>query len=336
MLALATKALTRHYRGNDFPAVEAVDLSVSTGEIVALVGESGSGKTTLLRLVAGLEIPDAGSIAIRGRTVCDEHTWLPPEKRGIGLVFQDNALFPHLTVAQNIRFGLSGRGRNSKAGAAKTLDRMLDLVELRGYGERYPHELSGGQRQRIALARALAPEPALLLLDEPFSSLDATLRRHVRDELATILRGAGTTALFVTHDTADAAAVADRIALIHEGKLLQVGTPAEVYENPVDVIAARLFGPVNSLPEGLFQGSPRLVRPEDLMVADAPDGTGICREATVEEVSFAGGFTQLKLRCFAHPPHPLIAFVDRRTKIAVGSTVFLRPRPRPASPPSPG
>lgn len=198
------------------PVYDRFSFSMAKGEIVGLIGESGSGKSTLLRLIAGLETPSHGTIVLDGRTVVDDRTFVPPEKRGVGMVFQDYALFPHLTVAKNITFGLnhlSRRERNLR------LAEMLDLVQLAGMENRYPHELSGGQQQRVALARAIATKPSLLLLDEPFSNLDAGLKETIRAELRDILRKAGMTCLLVTHDVRDIEAICDRAVNISPARV---------------------------------------------------------------------------------------------------------------------
>ena len=228
-----------------FGAVTAVDeaqLCVERGEFVALLGPSGCGKTTLLRLVAGFETPDAGEIRVADRTVADGHTWVPPERRRVGMVFQDYALFPHLTVAENVGFGLTRRER------ATRVPFMLALVDLCGLGGRYPHELSGGQQQRVALARALAPGPELVLLDEPWSNIDPHLRTPLRDEVARILRSIDVTVVLVTHDREEALSLADRIALMRAGTVVQEGTPEQIYLQPADRWAAEFVGAGNFLP----------------------------------------------------------------------------------------
>lgn len=187
--------------------IEQCSFTVEQGEIVGVLGPSGSGKSTLLRLIAGLELPGSGSISIRGVTVVSERTMIPPEHRGVGMVFQDYALFPHLTVAKNIEFGLHKLSRTDRI---KRRTEMIQLIQLSGLEGRYPHELSGGQQQRVALARALAPRPNVLLMDEPFSNLDAELRQAIRDDVRTILKKAGMTCLLVTHDNADVEAICDR------------------------------------------------------------------------------------------------------------------------------
>ena len=222
-------------------AVAGLDLHVRTGEIFAVVGPSGCGKTTMLRLIAGFEEPDNGSIVVGGQEMAAAGTWVPPEKRRIGMVFQDYALFPHLRVEGNVAFGLP-RAERAKA------RRALELVGLQHKAERYPHELSGGERQRVALARALAPGPAVVLLDEPFSSLDATLRADLRGEVELILREAEATALLVTHDQEEALSLADRVAVMRDGCLVQTGPPEEVYRAPADRWTAQFLGDVNVLP----------------------------------------------------------------------------------------
>ncbi|ESU32422.1 hypothetical protein G3A_11475 [Bacillus sp. 17376] len=210
------KGLQYRYRNAKEDTIKDFNLEIDKGEIVSILGESGSGKSTVLRLIAGLETPSGGMIKIDGKTVSDDFTFIPPEKRGVGLVFQDYALFPHMTVAKNIKFGLRHLGWKEKL---SRVEEMLDLVGLSEYKNRYPHELSGGQQQRIALARALAPEPSILILDEPFSNLDANLQKRIRGELREILKQTGITSIFVTHDHEDAKTLADRIVYIENGKV---------------------------------------------------------------------------------------------------------------------
>ncbi|HUC92068.1 MAG TPA: ABC transporter ATP-binding protein [Paenibacillus sp.] len=211
MSFVAIHKLSFTYSRKQMSVIDQFSFSMSKGEIVGVVGESGSGKSTLLRLIAGLETPAKGEIDISQRTVVDVRTFIPPEQRGVGMVFQDYALFPHLTVAKNIEFGLH---RMSKADRQARLQEMIELVKLSGLENRYPHELSGGQQQRVALARALAPKPALLLMDEPFSNLDVDLKAAIRVELRDILKKAEMTCLFVTHDQQDVDAICDRTVRI--------------------------------------------------------------------------------------------------------------------------
>jgi iron(III) transport system ATP-binding protein len=228
-------------------AVAGVSLEITNGELFAVLGPSGCGKTTLLRLIAGFERPDGGTVEVGGREMAGERTFVQPEKRRIGMVFQDYALFPHLTVEGNVAFGLR-RGDHARVRTT------LELVGLQHKAARYPHELSGGERQRVALARALAPEPEIVMLDEPFSSLDATLRADLRREVELILREAGATTLLVTHDQEEALSLADRLAVMREGRLVQVGPPEEVYARPADRWAAQFVGEVNVV-VGLTRGA---------------------------------------------------------------------------------
>jgi len=231
-------------------AVQELDLEVPRGELMAVLGPSGCGKTTLLRLIAGFERPEGGTVTVGGTTVAAKNRFVAPERRRIGMVFQDYALFPHLTVEANVAFGLERRARDERT--ALTL-RTLELVGLQHKSERYPHELSGGERQRVALARALAPEPQIVLLDEPFSNLDATLRAGLRREVELILRDAQATALLVTHDQEEALSLADRLAVMRDGRLVQLGAPEDVYARPAGRWTAQFVGDVNVLP-GVARG----------------------------------------------------------------------------------
>jgi sulfate transport system ATP-binding protein len=228
------------------PAVSGVDLTIADGEFVALLGPSGSGKTTLLRAMAGLEVPEAGSLRFGGVDALA----LPPNRRGVGFVFQHYALFKHMTVADNIAFGLTIRPRAhrpDKTEIAKRVQELLDLVQLPGLGKRYPQQLSGGQRQRVALARALAIEPRILLLDEPFGALDTKVRTELRQWLKSLHRRLGVTSVFVTHDQEEAMELADRIVVMCAGKIEQVGTPAAVYAAPVSPFVYGFLGQANHI-----------------------------------------------------------------------------------------
>lgn len=247
--ALGFEAIRHDYRAKR--ALDGVSLAVRPGEIVALLGPSGCGKTTLLRIAAGLERPTSGRVTVAGRVLADEGLFVPPEKRGIGLMFQDYALFPHLDIAANVAFGL-GRRPGPLAGAI-----VFDLLSRVGLADRakaYPHMLSGGEQQRVALARAMAPRPSVLLMDEPFSNLDQRLRRGMRTELLGLLKITGAAAVLVTHDPDDAMAVADRIALMRDGRLVQVGTPEEIFRAPVDLFAAKFFTDLEEIPATVRAG----------------------------------------------------------------------------------
>jgi iron(III) transport system ATP-binding protein len=292
-------------RFGELSAVDGADLAVGRGEFVALLGPSGCGKTTLLRLVAGFERPDAGAIELEGRRVAGAGAWVPPERRRVGLVFQDYALFPHLSVAANVGFGLGRRDRRRRVAEA------LALVGLQSAGGRYPHELSGGQQQRVALARALAPRPSVVLLDEPWSNIDPLLRSAMRDELAAILREAGVTVVLVTHDREEAFSVADRIALMREGRIVQAGPPEDLYHEPADRWVAEFGGAANLLPGTVRDGAVAtsigtfeagngadghghvdvLVRPELLELRPDPDGA-----AEVVQREFRGHDVFYRLR----------------------------------------
>jgi iron(III) transport system ATP-binding protein len=236
-------------RFGDTVAVDGVSLSVPRGRQTVLLGPSGCGKTTLLRIIAGLEREDAGTVAIDGARLSDSGRGLPPEKRRIGMVFQDWALFPHMTVARNVAFGLTRRQVLDGA-----VDRTLGMMDMAGLAHRRPHELSAGQAQRVALARALAPQPRLLLFDEPFSSLDAELRVKVRGEVAALMRELQMTAVYVTHDQEEAFILGDEVAVMRDGRLVQVGTPAAIYADPATRWVARFLGDANLL-RGFADGS---------------------------------------------------------------------------------
>jgi iron(III) transport system ATP-binding protein len=240
---LHVSEISKRFDVADGPVVEAVSLTVDRGEILALLGPSGCGKTTTLRLIAGLERLDAGTISLDGQMLADgENYHRAPHQRGIGVVFQDYALFPHLNVLENITFGLRSGSREANRARAMEMVRLVGLGDLT---HRYPHELSGGQQQRVALARTLAPAPRLVLLDEPFSSLDALLRQQTREEVRQILQKAGATAILVTHDQEEALSFADRVAVMRKGGIDQVGTPEEVYYGPKTLFIAQFLGRTN-------------------------------------------------------------------------------------------
>ncbi len=269
---ITVDAVTKRY--GDFAALNDVSLEVPAGSLTALLGPSGSGKSTLLRVVAGLEVPDSGTVRIEER----DATNVPVQQRGIGFVFQHYAAFKHLTVRENVAFGLRIRKRPRREADAK-VDELLGIVGLAGYQSRYPSQLSGGQRQRMALARALAIEPRVLLLDEPFGALDAKVRADLREWLRRLHDEVEVTTVLVTHDQEEAMAVADRIAVMNEGRIEQVGAPVELYERPANDFVMGFLGPVARLGDDL-------VRPHDLRVTAEPrDGA---REAMVQRVVHLG------------------------------------------------
>lgn len=240
-MSLRVENLTKRFHPDLPPVVQKVSFSLERGEVFALLGPSGCGKTTTLRLIAGFEHPDAGAIYVDGQAI----THLPPERRGIGFVFQDYALFPHLTVEQNVAFGL--RGMSAKARRERAME-VLQMVGMTVFKDRKPSELSGGQQQRVALARAIAPGPKVVLLDEPFSSLDAGLRQATRDEVRHLLKASGIASVLVTHDQEEALSFADRLGVMRSGRLEQIGTPEEVYERPSTPFVAQFLGRTNLLP----------------------------------------------------------------------------------------
>jgi len=314
-------------------AVREVSLEVERGELMAVLGPSGCGKTTLLRTIAGFERPDAGSVEVSEDVVAGPGRFVPPERRRIGMVFQDYALFPHLTVTANIAFGLANRPREQRQALTR---RTLELVGLQHKAARHPHELSGGERQRVALARALAPEPAVVLLDEPFSNLDATLRAGLRREVELILRDAEATALLVTHDQEEALSLADRLAVMREGRIVQLGAPEEVYVRPASRWAAQFVGEVNVLAGvahgrgvetelGLFDlrspasGSVHVaVRPEQLELRADHDGN-----AEVVAREFRGHDVLYRLR--HEGGRVVIVQLPSLQLYEVGARVFVRP-----------
>jgi len=314
-VAIETSALIVAYGRADAVVCD-VSLHARAGSITVLLGPSGCGKTTLLRAIAGLERPRSGTVRLGNELVSGPDLWVPPQRRSVGMVFQDPSLFPHLTVASNIAFGLRGTERAQREARVTEL---LELVEMREFADRLPGTLSGGQQQRIALARSLAPEPAVLLLDEPFSALDANLRTQLRGDVARIVREVGVTTVFVTHDQDEAFVMGDTVGVMHEGRLRQLGAPDELYTRPADRWVAEFVGEANVLAATSADGfagtvlgrvplvataaSGRvavLVRPEDVTVsAVTVSDKGTSDKGTpgvVEHLDFFGHDTRLAIR----------------------------------------
>jgi sulfate/thiosulfate transport system ATP-binding protein len=321
--AIVVRGANKRY--GDFAALDNVDFEVPTGSLTALLGPSGSGKSTLLRAIAGLDQPDTGTITINGRDV----TRVPPQRRDIGFVFQHYAAFKHLTVRDNVAFGLKIR-RRPKAEIADKVDNLLEVVGLSGFQTRYPSQLSGGQRQRMALARALAVDPQVLLLDEPFGALDAKVREDLRAWLRRLHDEVHVTTVLVTHDQAEALDVADRIAVLKDGRIEQVGSPSAVYDTPANPFVMSFLGAVSSL-------NGTLVRPHDIRVGrspdmkiagddDAADSAGVVR-AVIDRVVMLGFEVRVELTNSA-TGGPFIAQITRGDAQALGlkegDTVYVR------------
>ncbi len=319
--AVSIQAVSQRY--GTATALDAVSLEIAAGEFIVLLGPSGCGKTTLLNLIGGFAEPTEGRILIGGRDMAG----VPPKDRPTTTVFQDYALFPHMTLRDNVAFGLKMRGIPSPARAAKA-EAMLTLVGLAGRGGRRPHELSGGQRQRVALARALAVDPDVLLLDEPLGALDMKLRRQMQDELKAIQAKLGTTFIHVTHDQEEAMAIADRIVLMNAGRIEDTGPPAEVYRRPKTLFTASFMGEVNRIPvtDGqsalgpLVPGTGTLViRPE----AIGPAGALALGTARLVDLAFFGGYQRARFAPLAAPDLLLTAHLPQDTETALGSEIQL-------------
>jgi sulfate/thiosulfate transport system ATP-binding protein len=315
----------------NFKAVDQVDLEIKTGSLVALLGPSGSGKSTLLRLISGLEKPDSGRIFINGR----DATYEDVQRRGIGFVFQHYALFKHLTVRQNIAFGLE-IAKQPKARIKNRVNELLDLIQLESLGERYPSQLSGGQRQRVSLARALAMEPQVLLLDEPFGALDAKVRKDLRVWLRSLHDTVHVTTVFVTHDQEEAMEVSDEIVVMNHGKVEQVGSPEDLYDNPASPFVMSFIGPVNVLPSTaqIFsshgyndQSSEIFLRPHDVQVELAPDAATV--PAFVKRVIHLGWEVQAELTL--EDGHSFTVYLTREqyaylNSLKAGQQVYVKPK----------
>lgn len=313
MTILSARHITKTYPGSQKPALNQFSLDIQKGEIVALLGESGCGKTTALRILAGFEKADQGELTIQNTLIFDKHQFTDSSQRGVGIIFQDYALFPHLTVWQNITFGLHQKKPKDQK---KIASDILSLVGLTAYKNRYPHQLSGGQQQRVALARALAPQPEILLMDEPFSNIDTVKKNQIREEIHGLLKKAGATVVFVTHDTRDVMAIADRVAVLKEGHLIQQGTPEAVFKRPQNSYLAHFFGTTNLIKGQVVKGQiqtaigkvtfpnpPKFpegtevtlsIRPGDILLATKNAAEAI--RVKIEQLRFMGEFTEVACR----------------------------------------
>jgi sulfate/thiosulfate transport system ATP-binding protein len=308
---ITLRDVTKHF--GTFAALDGISLEVPDGSLTALLGPSGSGKSTLLRVIAGLEGPDSGTVEINGR----DATGVPPQRRGIGFVFQHYAAFKHMTVRDNVAFGLTVR-KLPKAQVREKVDELLGIVGLSGYQDRYPNQLSGGQRQRMALARALAVEPRVLLLDEPFGALDAKVRTELREWLRVLHERVPVTTILVTHDQEEAMSVADRIVVMNDGRIEQVGHPRELYDAPANQFVMGFLGPVSRLGE-------RFVRPHDIFVDSAPVDGGV--QALVTRVVHLGFEVRAELRIDGEESVSVQLTRDdaHRLDLAPGEIVWVRP-----------
>ncbi|MGH9275722.1 MAG: sulfate/molybdate ABC transporter ATP-binding protein [Acidimicrobiales bacterium] len=309
-MSISVRNVTKRF--GDFVALDDVSVDIPTGELTALLGPSGGGKSTLLRIVAGLESADSGTVEIEGV----EATHLPAQKRNVGFVFQHYAAFKHLSVARNVAFGLEIRKR-PKAEVKQRVQDLLDLVHLSQFADRLPSQLSGGQRQRMALARALAVEPTVLLLDEPFGALDAKVRKELRDWLRRLHDEVHVTTVFVTHDQEEALEVADQIVVINEGRVEQIGTPDELYDEPANDFVMSFLGPVTRL-EG------RLVRPHDLKLHDADPGRGGVR-AKITRITRVGFEVRVDLEVGTEPATVTLTRTEfNHLRVVEGDTAWVR------------
>ena len=327
---LAVRELSKTFKSNQRPAVDEVSFDCQKGEVLAIVGGSGSGKTTLLRLIAGLEIPDSGEIVLQEMKINGRGTFLPPEKRDCALVFQDYALFPNMTVEQNVFFGKTAKQR------LEQVQKLLELTKISELKKRYPHEISGGEQQRVALVRALATNPSLVLLDEPLSHLDPELRDNVRAELIHLFEETQTTALFVSHDTEDAMAMADRVIVMRNGRAIQIGTPTEVYIKPTDRYTALLFGKTNLIPLDLIPDAPHhfqddlskaevvSIRPNDWQIMNKDSAaSNFAIKGKVSSVRYKGTHSEVKIESDGTP----ITFnVQTNHPIKVGAELIVAPK----------
>lgn len=312
---LNIRGVGKSFGGN--VALHPTDLTIRHGKFTTLLGPSGCGKTTLLRLVAGLERPDTGSISVGQDILSSESKAVPPERRGFGMVFQDFALWPHMTVFENVAFGLRATGR--KEGIRDKVMEALDKVKLTGMEQRYPHQLSGGQQQRVAFARAVVTRPRLVLFDEPLSALDAVLRDEMRLEMMYLVREMGLTALYVTHDQVEAMSMSDEVIVMHGGEVLQKGAPEEIYNQPQHPFVARFIGKSNWLADGRS-----MFRPEQIRFEPGGQET-LSFTAVVAQVSYVGDRYEVRLKS-DEAAEPWLAYYPKRMSQGTEVTVYLPPQ----------
>ncbi|MFN7252726.1 MAG: ABC transporter ATP-binding protein [Anaerobacillus sp.] len=340
MSFIQLEQVSKFFHDSLIPAVDSLNLSIECGEIITLLGPSGCGKTTTLRMLAGFEQPSTGRISIGDQVVYDNHKSLPPEKRGIGMVFQDYALFPHLTIEKNVMFGLNKWKQKDRKDRALE---VLELVGLADFADRLPSQISGGQQQRVALARALAPRPHVVLMDEPFSNLDAGLREKMRFDVTNILRKANTTAIIVTHDQKDAFAVSDRVVVMKDGIIQQVASPRDMYRCPKNCFVAQFVGKTNLLTGRLEKDLKHVattigtvclphyqtkemcetvklsIRPEGCQIVAEGDGN---YNGKVERVTYSGEYQELYVNLQSDPSsEPMVIYAPIDQDIQIGSTI---------------
>ncbi len=336
MNILQLQNLGKRYKGSENWAVKNFNLQVRKGGINALLGESGCGKTTLLRLIAGFEVPSAGSVILNGQKVAGEDVFVSPQKRKVGIVFQDYALFPHQTIWENIMFGLF---QSDKKSAREKARQALRLTGLEGLEKRYPHQLSGGQKQRVALARAMAPQPELILFDEPFSNIDSMRKNQMRDDIYNIIKKTNTTSVFVTHEPKDVLAISDSISLIRQGELIQTGSPHTIYHHPVNQYVAGFFGKTNLIsavtgrgglqtPMGFIPFQHALAEQKTVYLSIRPEAFTFVNDATnalrgeIVKVRFYGEYYEITCRVKNSAEKVTDVIIHSNKEFSVGEECF--------------
>jgi len=334
MELLKLDSVTKSFDPNKEPVIQNISFSVDQGELITILGPSGCGKTTILRTIAGFEIPDSGDIYLAGQHLSGDGVFVPPHQRGVGMVFQNYALFPHLTVEKNILFPVK-----NKDDRKRILTEIIKQTNLSGLEKRFPSQLSGGQQQRVALGRALAQKPVIILLDEPFSNLDAKLRLSLRDELRDLIKQTGLSAIFITHDQNDALAISDKIIVLNEGRIEQIGTPREIYFEPQNEFVGNFIGEANIIDGTIIncnfveselgtikvknsqpEGKPvrLLIRPQNIIISG---DTGV--RARVNTISFAGIYSKVKLFTIEKPKVQITVYAEADANLAAGQEVLV-------------